>query len=87
MQSFIFLFSCFLKPLWWKLIRKAKLSYKGMVGKGVFLENTKDETMAWEKVCHVNYKGGLDIEDLVNWNKYAILKHIWELLVDKSSSN
>ena len=39
----------------------------------------------WKEVCMPKDKGGLGIKHLGTWNKASMIKHIWNLLMDKDS--
>ena len=35
--------------------------------------------VAWDQVCFPKKEGGLGIKRITEWNKIALLKHIWNL--------
>lgn len=41
--------------------------------------------VAWASLCYPLKEGGLGIKRIQDWNRAAILKHIWRLLTDQSS--
>ncbi|XP_050238237.1 uncharacterized protein LOC126687724 [Mercurialis annua] len=41
--------------------------------------------VAWKDVCKMKSEGGLGVKDIVLWNRIAIMKHVWELVVVKDS--
>lgn len=41
--------------------------------------------VAWSSVCYPLREGGLGIKRIQDWNRAAILKHVWRLLNDRSS--
>jgi hypothetical protein len=42
--------------------------------------------VAWDQVCLPKKKGGLEIKRITEWNKIALLKHIWNLCNDLDGS-
>ncbi|XP_019248326.1 PREDICTED: uncharacterized protein LOC109227583 [Nicotiana attenuata] len=43
------------------------------------VEGSKKAVVAWTQLCWPNTAGGLNITDIVTWNKAAILKQMWNL--------
>ena len=41
--------------------------------------------VAWSSVCYPLTEGGLGIKRIQDWNRAAILKHVWRLHTDRSS--
>ncbi|XP_044461803.1 uncharacterized protein LOC123193082, partial [Mangifera indica] len=41
--------------------------------------------VAWASVCYPLREGGLRIKRCKDWNKAAVLKHVWRLLIDHTS--
>ncbi|XP_031260174.1 uncharacterized protein LOC116118323 [Pistacia vera] len=41
--------------------------------------------VAWSSICYPLMEGGLGIKRIQDWNRAAILKHVWRLLIDRSS--
>ena len=42
--------------------------------------------VAWDQVCLPKKEGGLGIKRITEWNKIALLKHIWNLCNDSDGS-
>lgn len=42
-------------------------------------DDKKKTVLAWEKVCYPTSAGGLNIHDIVIWNKTAISKLLWNM--------
>ena len=42
--------------------------------------------VAWRKVSRLTNESGLNIKRLANWNKTAILKHLWHLITNKAEN-
>jgi hypothetical protein len=42
--------------------------------------------VAWDQVCLPKKEGGLGIKRITEWNKIALLKHIWNLCNDLDNS-
>ena len=46
----------------------------------------KKDIVRWEAMCKPNQtEGDLEIKNILEWNKAAIRRHIWELLADQFS--
>jgi len=41
--------------------------------------------VAWDQVCLPKKEGGLRIKRITEWNKIALLKHIWNLCNDSDA--
>lgn len=42
--------------------------------------------VAWDVLCKTKEEGGLGFADLSSWNRTALSKHLWHLLVDNGPS-
>jgi hypothetical protein len=47
---------------------------------------TTEAKVAWDQVCLPKKEGGLGIKRITEWNKIALLKHIWNLCNDLDGS-
>ena len=47
---------------------------------------TNGAKVAWDQVCLPKKEGGLGIKRITEWNKIALLKHIWNLCNDSDGS-
>ncbi|XP_031248848.1 uncharacterized protein LOC116106632 [Pistacia vera] len=64
----------------------ASLTYAGqlqLIKPGTSL-SPSGAKVAWSSVCYPLTKGGLGIKRIQDWNRAAILKHVWRLLTDRS---
>ncbi|GJR54006.1 hypothetical protein Tco_1404527 [Tanacetum coccineum] len=41
--------------------------------------------VAWKNICKLKTNGGLGLKDLEVWNKCMIIKHLWNIIVDKNT--
>ncbi|XP_070004226.1 uncharacterized protein LOC107821332 [Nicotiana tabacum] len=46
-------------------------------------DGSKKALVAWKQLCWPKTAGGLNITDIIIWNKAAILKHLWNLCKKK----
>ena len=49
--------------------------------------STTRAKVAWDQVCLPKKEGGLGIKRITEWNKIALLRHIWNLCNDSDGSN
>lgn len=45
----------------------------------------KRSLVSWEKVCTSQSAGGLNVKNIMVWNKAAICKHLWNIGTEKQS--
>ena len=74
--------SLFILPC--SIIKKLEGIFSAFLWKGTSLAHTGAK-VAWHSICYPLREGGLGIKNLKAWNKAAMLKHIWNLMVDKRS--
>ncbi|KAJ6871911.1 hypothetical protein NC651_031103 [Populus alba x Populus x berolinensis] len=72
--------SMFMLPC--SIIKKLEGILSAFLWKGTSMSHTGAK-VAWHSVCYPLSEGGLGIKNLKTWNKAAVLKHIWNLMVDK----
>lgn len=47
------------------------------------VESSKKALVAWKQLCWTKTVGGMNITDIIAWNRAAILKHLWNLCKKK----
>ena len=67
------------------VVRRIEGILSAFLWKGSSL-STSGAKVAWASVCYPLREGGLGIKRVKDWNRAAILKHVWRLLSDKSST-
>ncbi|KAJ0008203.1 hypothetical protein Pint_30736 [Pistacia integerrima] len=74
--------SMFLLPA--ATVRRIESILASFLWKGTSLSHSGAK-VAWSSVCYPLTEGGLGIKRIQDWNRAAILKHVWRLLTDRSS--
>src|SRR6516165_3910674 len=74
--------SMFLLPV--AVVRRIEQILAAFLWKGISL-STAGAKVAWASLCYPLREGGLGIKRVQDWNRAAILKHVWHLLTDTSS--
>ncbi|XP_031254792.1 uncharacterized protein LOC116112812 [Pistacia vera] len=73
--------SMFLLPA--ATVRRIESILASFLWKGTSLSPSSAK-VAWSSVCYPLTKGGLGIKRIQDWNRAAILKHVWRLLTNRS---
>lgn len=47
------------------------------------VDTKKKAMVAWEKVCLPKSAGGLNVTDMLIWNKAVLIKHLWNICKKK----
>lgn len=61
-----------------KLIKMVESNCRAFIWSGTNLES-KRAPIAWEKVYFPRLQGELGLRNILVWNKYALLKHLWDI--------
>jgi hypothetical protein len=75
--------SLFLLP--GQVIKNVEQIMKSFLWSGSDMRTTGAK-VAWDQVCLPKKEGGLGIKSITEWNKIALLKHIWNLCNDSDGS-
>lgn len=71
------------------ILSKAVVSEVERICRTFLWKNTSDKRygglVAWKEVCTSKKLGGLGVKNIACWNKAVAVKHIWDLLYNKSS--
>jgi len=79
----VFWASLFLLP--GQVIKNMEQIMKSFLWSGSDMRTTGAK-VAWDQVCLPKKEGGLGIKRITEWNKIALLKHIWNLCNDSDGS-
>ncbi|KAK1582899.1 hypothetical protein Q3G72_019353 [Acer saccharum] len=61
-----------------KVLRNIEQKLCSFLWKGVD-GNCRGPKVAWADICLPKNEGGLDIKDLISWNKALMIRHLWNL--------
>ena len=67
------------------VIKQIEQTLRAFLWKGSDL-STRGAKVAWEYVCLPKKEGGLGLRGLEEWNRAAMLKHLWHICTDKEQS-
>ncbi|KAJ7009360.1 hypothetical protein NC653_000125 [Populus alba x Populus x berolinensis] len=65
-------------------VKKIESILSAFLWKGMTLTHTRAK-VAWTFLCYPLQEGGLGIKSIKIWNKAALLKHVWRLLLEGTS--
>lgn len=46
---------------------------------------SKRALVAWEQICLLEHMGGLGLKNIMIWNKFAIMKQLWNIATKMDS--